>query len=98
MRFCDVFNHYLTMLHVSYPAFAQFAAMSVSSIRRYKNGESEPASDSEQLRKIADGIAGLAEERHITLDADEVFDELQRTMKNHLAIYPRYRARKGVIL
>ena len=46
MRFCDVFNHYLTMLHVSYPAFAQFAAMSVSSIRRYKNGESEPAADS----------------------------------------------------
>ena len=99
MRFCDVFNHYLTMLHVSYPAFAQFAAMSVSSIRRYKNGESEPASDSEQLRKIADGIAGLAEERHITLDADEVFDELQRTMKNHLAIdYSAYAANLNMLL
>ena len=99
MRFCDVFNHYLTILNVSYPAFAQFAGMSVSSIRRYKNGESEPASDSEQLRKIADGFAGLAEERHITLDADEVFDELQRSLKNHLAIdYSAYAANLNMLL
>ena len=99
MRFCDVFNKYLTMLGVSYPGFAQYAGMSVSSVRRYKNGESEPAADSEQLQKIADGIYCLAEQQHLTLDRNDILSELQGSLKNNLAIdYSAYVANLKMLL
>lgn len=99
MRFCDVFNQYLNMLKISYPAFAQYTGMSLSSVRRYKIGESEPAADSEQLRKIAGGIYRLAQEQQMPLKENEILAELQNTLKNHLSIdYSAYTANLNMLL
>ena len=46
MSFCSHFNEYLSLLEITYPQFARYSGLSVSAVRRYKNGESEKAKSS----------------------------------------------------
>jgi transcriptional regulator with XRE-family HTH domain len=59
MSFCSHFNEYLSLLEITYPQFARYSGLSVSAVRRYKNGESEPALDSEQFNKLTNAFFGL---------------------------------------
>ena len=86
MSFSETFNAYLTRLDITYAKFAAYSGLSVSVIRRYKNGESEPAPDSEQIKKLADGICRLAAEKGMEADAGQVLAELQTSLKNNLSI------------
>ena len=86
MSFSETFNAYLTRLDITYAKFAAYSGLSVSVVRRYKNGESEPAPDSEQIKKLADGICRLAEEKGIEADSGQVLAELQTSLKNNLSI------------
>lgn len=99
MRFCEVFNHYLSLLEISYPAFARHSGLSVSSVRRYKNGESEPAADSGQVEKIADGICSLAQEKQLSLQKSDILAQLYGSLKNNLAIaYSAYIANLNMLI
>ena len=86
MSFSETFNAYLTRLDITYAKFAAYSGLSVSVVRRYKNGESEPAPDSEQIKKLADGICRLAAEKGMEADAGQVLAELQAALKNNLSI------------
>lgn len=86
MSFCSHFNEYLSLLEITYPQFARYSGLSVSAVRRYKNGESEPAPDSEQLNKLTNAIFRLAREKGFELSEEEIREKLQGSLKNSLNI------------
>lgn len=99
MRFSEILNQYLALLNVSYSRFARYSGISVSAVRRYKNGDSEPAADSEQLTKIADGIFRLSEEQGLALSKDKILSDLTDSLRNVLHIpYEDYVANLNALL
>ena len=86
MSFCETFRDYLTRLDISYAKFAAYSGLSVSVVRRYKNGESEPSPDSEQLKKLASGICRLGAEKGLAFDEEQVVAALHGSLKNNLNI------------
>jgi len=86
LSFSEQFNAYLTQLELSYSKFAAYSGMSVSVVRRYKTGESEPAPDSEQIKKLASGICRLGAEKGLALEEEAVLAALHGSLKNNLNI------------
>ena len=86
MSFCSHFNEYLSLLEITYPQFARYSGLSVSAVRRYKNGESEPAPDSEQFNKLTNAFFRLAREKGFELSEEEIREKLQGSLKNSLNI------------
>ena len=86
MSFCSHFNEYLSLLEITYPQFARYSGLSVSAVRRYKNGESEPAPDSEQFNKLTNAIFRLSREKGFELSEEEIREKLQGSLKNSLNI------------
>lgn len=86
MSFCSHFNEYLSLLKITYPQFARYSGLSVSAVRRYKNGESEPAPDSEQFNKLTNAFFRLAREKGFELSEEEIREKLQGSLKNSLNI------------
>ena len=86
MSFCSQFNEYLSLLEITYPQFARYSGLSVSAVRRYKNGESEPAPDSEQFSKLTNAFFRLAREKGFELSEEEIREKLQGSLKNSLNI------------
>ena len=86
MSFCSHFNEYLSLLEITYPQFARYSGLSVSAVRRYKNGESEPAPDSEQFNKLTNAFFRLAREKGFELSEEEIREKLQSSLKNSLNI------------
>lgn len=86
MSFCSQFNEYLSLLEITYPQFARYSGLSVSAVRRYKNGESEPAPDSEQFNKLTNAFFRLAREKGFELSEEEIREKLQGSLKNSLNI------------
>ena len=86
MSFCSHFNVYLSLLKITYPQFARYSGLSVSAVRRYKNGESEPAPDSEQFNKLTNAFFRLAREKGFELSEEEIREKLQGSLKNSLNI------------
>lgn len=86
MSFSDKINEYLSRLGVTYPKFAEYCGLSASVVRRYKNGESEPAPDSGQIKKLAEGICRLSAEKGLALEEEKILTELRGSLKNNLNI------------
>ncbi len=86
MSFCSKFNEYLSLLEITYPQFARYSGLSVSAVRRYKNGESEPAPDSEQFNKLTNAFFRLARKKGFELSEEEIREKLQGSLKNSLNI------------
>ena len=86
MSFCSHFNEYLSLLEITYPQFARYSGLSVSAVRRYKNGESEPAPDSEQFNKLTNAFFRLVREKGFELSEEEIREKLQGSLKNSLNI------------
>ena len=99
MTFSQKLTGYLQLCGASYPQLAKASGLSVSTVARYKNGEREPAYDSKQLLKLADGIVVLAAKVDHPLEKNEVFLSLQKTLQNRLDIdYQTYTANLGALL
>lgn len=99
MTFSEKLNEYLKMLDVTYFKFANAIGMSVSTVARYKNGEREPAFDSEHIKKIANGLFLLSREKGLGLSEEEILTSLQKTLKNALRIdYDTYVSNLNALL
>ena len=99
MSFSDKFNEYLSLLNVSYPQFARYSGMSVSAVRRYKNGESEPVAESAQLKKLANGIYRMSVDKGLALDEDEILSELEGSLRDSVNIdYESYVANLNALI
>ena len=62
MEFKDVLNNYLQKLNCSSKTLANESRLSESVISRYRKGERTPAKDSEQIKKLASGLANISEQ------------------------------------
>ncbi|WP_316637854.1 helix-turn-helix transcriptional regulator [uncultured Ruminococcus sp.] len=86
MSFEETLSAYLEQLEIAPSRFAKEVGMSPSAVRRYLNGEREPAYDSDQLQTLARGICRLGFEKGVSFDETEVFATLQNSLKNNLTI------------
>ena len=99
MTFSEKLNQYLELCGVSYTKLARTSQLSVSTVARYKSGEREPEYDSEQLQKLACGLAALARDKELTLTEEEILSELRATLKNALRVdYETYVANLNALL
>ena len=99
MTFSEKLNQYLELCGESYTKLARTSQLSVSTVARYKSGEREPEYDSEQLQKLACGLAALARDKELTLTEEEILSELRATLKNALRVdYETYVANLNALL
>ena len=99
MTFSEKLNLYLELCGVSYTKLARTSQLSVSTVARYKSGEREPEYDSEQLQKLACGLAALARYKELALSEEEILSELRATLKNALRVdYETYVANLNALL
>lgn len=99
MTFSEKLNQYLELCGESYTKLARTSQLSVSTVARYKSGEREPEYDSEQLQKLACGLAALARDKELALSEEEILSELRATLKNALRVdYETYVANLNALL
>ena len=92
MTFQEQINIYIEKLPCTSKELSAASELSAAVISRYRSGEREPASDSEQLQKLAAGITRLAAERNISdlTDAEEVLSALQNSLEQRNVEYDNF--------
>lgn len=81
MKFTDEINSYIEKLNCTAKELSEASGLSAAVISRYRTGEREPGSDSEQLQKLAYGIEKIAVIKGISnIAADEVFSVLKASL------------------
>ena len=86
MTFGETLDRYLRELNATRAALAQASGVSASAVSRYCAGEREPAYGSEQIKKLAAGIASLARERGAAYAEDEVLSALNAAVRPGLQV------------
>ena len=77
MRFCEVFNKYLSLIGCSSKEVANYSSISESVISRYKNGSRIPSTSS--LNKISKALATLSNNK---FTSEDIFIELNNTIES----------------
>lgn len=81
MTFSDYLNQYIELLGCSAKELAESCELSSAVISRYRTGEREPVTNSEQLEKLTAGLVKLAQERGIT---DVTAQQIRKDFKSSL--------------
>ncbi len=100
MTFQEQINIYIEKLPCTSKELSAASELSAAVISRYRSGEREPASDSEQLQKLAAGITRLAAERNISdlTDAEEVLSALQNSLEQRNVEYDNFVANFNTLI
>ena len=72
MTFSDKLNEYIQLLGCTAKDLARRSGISASLLSRWRSGKVIPAPESEQLRKLAGGIAALSAEQGLPLQQEEL--------------------------
>lgn len=84
MKFNQRLNDYIEELQCSAKDLAEASDLSATVVSRYRSGERVPAADSEQLKKLATGIANIAHSKGMhELDRESVLQELTDMLKGN---------------
>ena len=84
MEFNQRLNDYIEELQCSAKDLAEASDLSATVVSRYRSGERVPAADSEQLKKLATGIANIAHSKGMhELDRESVLQELTDMLKGN---------------
>ena len=87
MEFNEKLNEYIAMLGVTRKELSKASGLSAATISRYCSGEREPGAGSDQMSRLADGIALLAAERGIdVMDRETVKDILTSSLSDSMLI------------
>ena len=87
MEFNEKLNEYIAMLGVTRKELSKASGLSAATISRYCSGEREPGAGSDQMRRLADGIALLAAERGIDrMDRETVKNTLTSSLSDSMLI------------
>lgn len=100
MTFQEQINIYIEKLPCTSKELSAASELSAAVISRYRSGEREPASDSEQLQKLAAGITRLVAERNISdlTDAEEVLSALQNSLEQRNVEYDNFVANFNTLI
>ena len=78
MNFSELLNEYIDTLHCTAGELAKSSNITQTSLSRYRNGQRIPETDT--LKKLAIGIAGIAEKRGLDVNINSVFSKLAETI------------------
>lgn len=100
MTFQEQITIYIEKLTCTSKELSEASELSAAVISRYRSGEREPASDSEQLQKLAAGITRLAAEKNISdlTDAEEVLSTLQNSLEQRNVEYDNFVANFNTLI
>lgn len=91
MNFQELLNAYIDELGCSQKELVNASGLSATVISRYRNGEREPAIDSDQLNQLAKGIAVLASARSMSdLSEQVVLSALQVALSGAAREYENF--------
>lgn len=87
MTFHEMLNQYIVQIGCSAKDLSASSEISAATLSRYRSGERTPDIDSEQLSRLANGIARLSQNSSNPLDADTVLSNLQSTLNKTILDY-----------
>lgn len=88
MNFEEVLKSYMERIGCTAKQLAEQSGLSASVISRYRNGSRIPAADSEQLKKLLDGLNRIAEEASLS---DWSEDEMKKAFAKSLQAGSEFR-------
>ena len=91
MKFSDTISLYIEKLDCTAKELAEASELSATVISRYRTGEREPNSDSEQLQKLTSGIVKLSEKKCIQdITYNNVLSSLQDSLNEKNTEYDNF--------
>lgn len=83
MNFKDILDGYINQLDCTMKELAEESTLSPSALSRYRMGKRVPAKNSEQLTKLASGLAILAQRKGLTsLTYDAILESFRSSFKS----------------
>ena len=84
MSFKDIINEYLRDLGVSSKDLADVSLISLSVISRYRSGDRTPLENSEQIKRLAMGIADIAKIKgKVGYQYEEILQNLNNAVRKN---------------
>lgn len=87
-NFREELNAYVAQLQCSGKDLANATGLSPAVISRYRTGERMPAQNSEQMQKLAEGLASLAAQQELAAAAGFAQDDIYATLNAALDVEP----------
>ena len=91
MDFKDTLNKYIDMLGCSARELSEASGISPAVISRYRSSARKPASESPQIKGLADGIAALAKSKGIDMNQSEISEQLEASLQDSTFNYETMR-------
>ncbi|MGN0325350.1 MAG: helix-turn-helix domain-containing protein [Lachnospiraceae bacterium] len=91
MKFSELLNHYMNILHLTNKELSDLSGISPSVISRYRNGEREPQADSDIVDALTGALALVASERDQTdMSKDTILASFQDALLAKSRDYDRF--------
>lgn len=91
MKFNEYINDYIEKLNCTAKELSEASGLSSAVISRYRTGERRPEPESDSLKKLAAGIATIADTKNISgMTIDEVQSVLQHSLNQRNADYDTF--------
>ena len=86
MTFQEQLSFYIDRFGIRQKQLAQARGLGEATVSRYLAGERDPKKDSEPIRRLAEGLASLAEEQGAAVSRDEILASLNATVDPGLTV------------
>lgn len=99
MKFNEYINDYIEKLNCTAKELSEVSGLSSAVISRYRTGERRPEPESDNLKKLAAGIAAIANTKNISgMTIDEVQSVLQHSFNQRNADYDTFTANYDALI
>ncbi|MDD6069203.1 MAG: helix-turn-helix transcriptional regulator [Clostridiales bacterium] len=99
MKFNEYINDYIEKLNCTAKELSEASGLSSAVISRYRTGERRPEPESDNLKKLAAGIAAIANAKNIAgMTINEVQSVLQHSLNHRNADYDTFTANYNALI
>ncbi|MBR1883337.1 MAG: hypothetical protein IJ809_00025 [Clostridia bacterium] len=83
MNFETTINKYIELLDCSLVDISTLSGISISVISKYRKGVRKPKANSKQFQNLINALLTIANNKHITLQKDELVNEFMQSLNAH---------------